>query len=154
MTLLCFLTKIYWIVQKVIVFFPERGEEIYSISFDIFGQLNGWRFSSPQPIVFDFGHFQGERGVKVESKGQTLGLSFFLNPSKNFQTMFLFARVLPLMRILTKLDHIWGCKDPKSSREEPFHGCWIARQNFDIFNLTTANAILMKLTRLSTFMRV
>ena len=46
--------------------------------------------------------FRRKRGLKVGPKVLTLGASFFhkySNPSKNFQTMFLFLRVLPLARI-------------------------------------------------------
>ena len=62
--------------------------------------------------------FKGIRGVKVAPKVQTLGPSLFhknSNPSKNFQTMFLFARVLPLVGISAILDHIWGIKGQKTS---------------------------------------
>ena len=61
--------------------------------------------------------FRGKREVKVGPKVQILGLSLFhknSNPSKNFKTMFLFARALFLVRILAKSDHIWRCKDPKT----------------------------------------
>ena len=63
--------------------------------------------------------------VKFGPKVQTLGPSLFhenLNPSKNFQTMLLFARVLPLVRISAILDHIWGSKGPKTSLKGPFYG--------------------------------
>ena len=46
----------------------------------------------------------------------TLGPSIFhkySNPSKNFQTVFLFARVLPLVRISVILDHIGGVRTQK-----------------------------------------
>ena len=48
-------------------------------------------------------------GVKVGPKVHFLGPSLFhknSNPSKYFQTMFLFARVLPLVRIPANLDKI------------------------------------------------
>ena len=91
--------------------------------------------------------FRGKRVVKVGPKVQTLGRFLFhenSNPSYFFQTMFLFVRVL-LMRILAILDHIWGSKGPKISQKRPFHGYWIGTQNIEN-NLTTTNAILMKLT--------
>ena len=36
-----------------------------------------------------------------------------------------------------------GSKGPKTSQKEPFGGCWIGTENF---NLATTNAILLKLT--------
>ena len=60
--------------------------------------------------------FRGKRVVKVEPKAPTLGPSLFYensNPSKNFQTMFLFVGVLLLVRISAILDHIWGSKGQK-----------------------------------------
>ena len=65
------------------------------------------------------------------------------NPSSFFQTMLSFDRVLPLARTSAILDHICGSNGPKTSQKRPFHGCWISTQ---IFNLTTTNAILKKLT--------
>ena len=61
--------------------------------------------------------FRGKRWTKAGSKVQILCPSLFhknSNPLKNFQTMFLFARVLPLVIVSTKLDHIWGSKGPKT----------------------------------------
>ena len=88
----CFLGKIAQILQIVIIFFPEREEEI-KLLFDIFG----WSFSALPLISFDFSHLQWKQGIKVRPKVLTLGPSLFhknLSPSKNFQIMFLFARVL------------------------------------------------------------
>ena len=70
--------------------------------------------------------FRGKRVVRVEQKAQTLGPSLFhenSHPSSFFQTMFLFARVLPLIRNSTILNHICGSKGPETSQKEPFHGC-------------------------------
>ena len=70
--------------------------------------------------------FMGKRVVNVGPKVQTLAPSLFhenSNPSSFFQTMFLFARVLPLARISAILDHICGSKSPKTFQKEPFHGC-------------------------------
>ena len=64
------------------------------------------------------------------------------NPSKTSETMFLLARVLPLVRILAILDHIWGSKGLKTFFVDAESVC----KTLKIFNLTTANAILMKLT--------
>ena len=59
--------------------------------------------------------FRGKQGVKVGPQVQTLGPFLFhkySNPSKNFQIIFLFARVLPLVTIPAKSDHTWGSKSP------------------------------------------
>ena len=51
-----------------------------------------------------------------------MGPSLFhinLNPSQNFQTMFLLAKLLPMVKISAKFDHIWGVRvqnPPKKSR--------------------------------------
>ena len=70
--------------------------------------------------------FKGKRVVKVGPKVQTLGPSLFhenLNPSSFFQTMFLFAMVLPLVRISVTLNHICGSKGSKTFQKGPYHGC-------------------------------
>ena len=79
----------------------------------------------------------------------TLGPSLFhkySNPSKKFQTVFFFARVLPLVRLLAILDHIGGVKTQKTSNKGYFLDAESVRKTLEIFNLTTTNAILMKLT--------
>ena len=61
--------------------------------------------------------------VKVGPKVLTLDSSLFhkyLNPSKIFETMSLFARVLPLVKISAILDHIG---EPKTSQKGLFRGC-------------------------------
>ena len=70
--------------------------------------------------------FMGKWSSKIGGKVKTLGQSLFhknSNPSKNFQAMLLFARELPLVRILAKLYHIWWRKNPKNSRKRLFHEC-------------------------------
>ena len=74
-----------------------------------------------------------------------LGPSLFhknSNPSKNFQTMFLCTRVLPVLRISIKLDYIWVSKGPKICH---FMDAELVRKTLKIFNLTTTTGILMKL---------
>ena len=95
-----------------------------------------------------------KRGVKLGRKVLTLSPSLFhkySNPSKKFQTVFLFARVLPLLRISAILDHIWRVRTQKTSQKGQFRGCWTVRKILDIFNLTTTNAILIKLTTIMYF---
>ena len=60
--------------------------------------------------------------------------------------MFLFARVPPLVRISETLDQNRGSKGPETSQEGYFMGAETVRKTLKTFNLTTTNAILMKLT--------
>ena len=86
--------------------------------------------------------YRRKRGVKVGPKVLTVGLPLFhkySNPSKNFQTVFLFARALPVVRISAMLDHIWESKGPKASQKEPFRGCLIGTQNFENLSLNNHN---------------
>ena len=64
--------------------------------------------------------FSGKRVIKVGPKVKTLGSSLFhenSNPSNFFKRMLLFARVLPLVRILAISRHIWGSKGPKPPKK-------------------------------------
>ena len=60
--------------------------------------------------------------------------------------MFLFARVLPLLRISAILDHVGGVRAQKPPKKGYFVGAESVCKTSEIFNLTTTNAILMKLT--------
>ena len=87
--------------------------------------------------------------VKVEPNVLIWGSSLlhkYSNPSKHFQTVFLFARVLPLVRISATLDHPEGKKGQKPRKNGYFVNAESVRKTLDIFNLTITNAILMKLT--------
>ena len=87
--------------------------------------------------------------MKVGPKLQILGMTSVrknLHSSEILNTNFLPALMLPLVKISSKSDNIWESKDPKTSLKGPFYGCGIHIKNFKIFNLTTTNAILMKLT--------
>ena len=92
--------------------------------------------------------FRGKWVVKVGPKVQTLCASLFQensDPSNVFQTNFLFARILPLVRIAAMLHHIWGIKGPKPPKKGHFIDAGKVRKTLKIFKLTTINAILMKL---------
>ena len=111
-----------------------------------------------QLIFFDLAIFREKWVVKVRQKVQNLGPSLFYensNPSNFFQTMFLLATVLPLMRISVILDHIWGSRGPKSLQKGPLHGCWIGTQNFEKL-LTSQSQMLFSwnLPWLSIFVKV
>ena len=60
--------------------------------------------------------------------------------------MFLFARVISLVRILAILDHIGGEPTQKPPKMGYFVDAEAVRKTLDIFNLATTIAILMKLT--------
>ena len=130
----CFLVKTSQILQKVIIFFPEKKERLHS---DIFGQLSGWRFLALLLISSILAVFRWKRGVKFGPKVLTLGSSLFhkyLNPSKNFQTVLLFKTFSSLVRISAILDHIGRVRAQKPSKKGYFVcGCWIGTQNFRNF---------------------
>ena len=54
--------------------------------------------------------------------------------------------LLPLVRISVILDHIRGARTQKPPKKGYFVDVESVRKNFEIFNLTTTNAILMRLT--------
>ena len=58
---------------------------------------------------------------------------------KNFQTVFLVARVLPLLNILAILEYIGGIKAQKPPRKGYFGDAKSVRKTLEIFNLTTTN---------------
>ena len=79
----------------------------------------------------------------------TLGPSLFhkySNSSKAFQNLFLFATVLPLVKISTILDHIGKVRAQKPPKNAYFVDAESVRKTLGIFNLTTTNAMRMKLT--------
>ena len=57
-----------------------------------------------------------------------------------------FARVLPLVRILAILHHTEGVRVQTPPKKGSFVDAESVRKILEIFNLTTTNAILMKLT--------
>ena len=89
--------------------------------------------------------FRVKRVVTVGPKMQTLGPSVFhenSNPSDFFQIMFWFARVLTLVRISTRR----RVRAQRTSKKGHFMDAKSVRKTLKTFNLTTTNAILMKLT--------
>ena len=59
--------------------------------------------------------------------------------------MFVFARVLPLVKILAILNQIWGVRAQKSPKNGYFIDAESVRKTLYIFNLRNGNAILMEL---------
>ena len=93
--------------------------------------------------------FRRKRGLKVKPKVLTLGPTLFhkySNPSKHFQTVFQFARVLPLVKMLSILKPIGGVRAQKPPKKGYFVDAKSVRKTLEVFNLTTANTVLMKLT--------
>ena len=88
--------------------FPEKGREDKALILTYLDSPMAEDFPH-YLFFFDFGHLQGETGVKVGSKMLTLDPFFFhknSNSSKISQTMFLFAGVLPVVTISAILDNI------------------------------------------------
>ena len=97
--------------------------------------------------LFRFRPSSGETGDQTWTK--SLGPFLFKkksNPSKNFLTIFLFARALPLVRILVILDpYFGGVRAQKPPKKDHFMDAESVCKTLEILNLTTTNAILMKL---------
>ena len=60
--------------------------------------------------------------------------------------MFLFARLLPLVRISAMFDHTRRVKAQKPPKKDYFLDAELVRKILEIFIVTTTNGILMKLT--------
>ena len=130
-----FPVKISQILQNVIVFFPEKVDEINTSFLHIW--IAKWmKFCRTTAHFLDFGYLQEEKRVVVGPKVLTLGPSLLhkqSNPSKVFQAVFLTARVLPLLRISALLDNTGGSKDLKTSQKGLFRGSRIGTENFGNF---------------------
>ena len=93
--------------------------------------------------------FGRKRGLKVGPKVLTLGPTLFhlySNPSKHFQTVFYFARVLPLVKILSILKPIGGVRAQKPTKKGYFVDAKSVRKTLEVFNLAIENTVLMELT--------
>ena len=129
-------------LQKVIVFFLQRGEEI---------EPSFWHIWTAQWLNF-FPSFAYLFRFRLGWKRQTLGPSLYhenSNPSNFFQTvLFFFFRVLLLVRILAILHHFGDSKGPITSHKGHFMVDESLCKTLKTFDLTTTNAILMKLTKI------
>ena len=84
----------------------------------------------------------GKEGSLLNQKCQLWVRPFSINKRilpKNFQTVFLVARVLPLLNILGILEYIGGIKAQKPPRKGYFGDAKSVRKTLEIFNLTTTN---------------
>ena len=140
-----FLAIIEKILQKVILFFSEKREEKIKPWF--------WHVWIAQWLTFFcntyffsmFAIFRGKRGVKFGPNVLTLG-PFLFHENSNFSNDIFSARLLSLVRILIILDHIWGSRGPKITPKGHFVHAEPVSKALKIFDWTTTNAILMKLT--------
>ena len=87
---------------------------------------------------FDFDHLQEGKGVQSWTKSANFGTL-----SKVFQTQFFSAKMLPLVQISVKSDHIWGTNGPKSLKNGHYMDADLLLKTF---NLATTNVIMMKPT--------
>ena len=105
MTPPCYLVKISHILKSNHIF-PGKGREDKHF---ILTYLNSSMAEVFAALLLIFRFWPSSRG-KEWSKSL---FHKYLNSSKNFQTLFLLASVLPLVRILAILDHIGGAKAQK-----------------------------------------
>ena len=131
----CFLVKISQILQKII-FFLKRGEEVEV-------KTSSWHIYVAQCLKFFrttayfFQVWPPSSGWKERSKlnqRPLLSLVFFhkySNLSKYFQTVFLFARVLPLLRISAILDHIERARVQKAPKKAYFLDAELVRKTLE-----------------------
>ena len=133
MTLLCFLPKLAQILQKVIVFFPERGDEIEPWFWNIC--ITQWlKFFLATVYLFRFRSSSVKNGwSKLDEKWKLWVHLFFMETQilQSFtQTMFLFATVLPLVRVSAILDHIWKSRARKPPKKGHLMDAKSARKTF------------------------
>ena len=98
------------------------------------------------PPKFLFLWFRPSSGGKKGPKLETLGISRFckdLNFSKILKALFLFPWILTVVKTLAIFGGVRVQNLPKKGY---FMDAWIGTKNFKIYNLTTKNAILTKLT--------
>ena len=85
--------------------------------------------------------------MKLDQKCQLWVCPFSINKRilpKNLQTVFLFTRVLSLLRILAILKHIGGIRVQKPAKRL-FVDAELVGKTSEIFNLTTTNPMPLKL---------
>ena len=127
------------IVQKL--FFLVRGEEIEIWFWHIW--LAQWLTFFPTTDYFF--RFRPSSSWTKRANFGSISFSWKFESFKFFQTMLLFAKVLPLVRISTILGYILGRKGPNPPKKSHFMNAESTRKT-QFFNLTITNAILMKLT--------
>ena len=110
-TLSCFLAKIAQILQTIIVFFLERGEEIQPWFWHI--SVAQWLKCFPiTAYLFRFWPSWGRNGWSKLDQKCKLWVRLFSMKTRILQFFF---KQLPLVRTSAVDDHIRGSKDPKTS---------------------------------------
>ena len=140
-----FLAIIEKILQKVILFFSEREEKIKPWFWHVW--IAQWlTFFCNTYFFFRCSPSSGgNAGSNLDQMCSLWGRSFSIK-TRIFQTIFFSARLLFLVRILIILDHIWGSRGPKITAKGHFVHAEPVSKALKIFDWTTTNAILMKLT--------
>ena len=108
----CYLVKIFHILKSNHIF-PGKGREDKDF---ILTYLNSSMAEVFAALLLIFRFWPSSRG----KEGSKSLFYKYLNSSKNFQTLFLFASVLPLVKILAILDHIGGAKAQKPLKKGSF----------------------------------
>ena len=143
MTPSCFLVKISQILQKVIVFFLEKEDEIKTSFWHIW--IAQWLkfFRTTADFFSILAIFRRKRRVDVGSKVLLWVRPLSIN---NWTLKKFFKQYFCLLENVDNIGPSWGSKGPRTSQKGLFRGCWIDTQNFGNFNLIITDAILMKLT--------
>ena len=90
-------------------------------------------------ISFNFSHLQEEMRGQSWTKStnfESVPFPLISNPSKKFRTVFLFARVLPPVRISDLWDHIGAVRAQKPPKNGYFVDAESVRKSLEIFNVT------------------
>ena len=141
----CFLAKIAQILQNWSCFFLERGEEIEPWFWHIW--IAQWLKVSPLLLIFfDFGHLQVETCGQNWTKSANFGsVSFSLILQFLFKKCFCLREYYlwwEFRQYLTIFGRVRAQKPPKKGH---FMDAESVRKTLKTFNLTTSNAIMMKL---------
>ena len=149
----CFLGKIAQILQKVIVFFLERGYEVEPWFWHVW--IAQWlKFLPTRAYLFRFRSSGGNGWSKLDQKVQTLRRLFFM---KTWILQVFFKQCFCLLEyyLWWEFRQHWtifvGVRAQKPSRKGHIMDTESLRKTLKIFNLTSTNAILMKLTTIMYF---
>ena len=129
MTPSCFLVKISQILQKVIVFFLEKEDEIKTSFWHIW--IAQWLkfFRTTADFFSILAIFRRKRRVDVGSKVLLWVRPLSIN---NWTLKKFFKQYFCLLENVDNIGPSWGSKGPKTSQKGMFRECWIDTQNFEI----------------------
>ena len=153
-TLPCFLAKIAQILQRVIVFFLERGEQI-ELWFRHIWIVQWLQFFPTTAYLFRFWPSSGGNGCsKLDQKWKLCVRPFFMK-TQILQMFFKKTFCLLEYYLWWELWQYWtifgGVRAQKPPKKGHFMDAGIVRKTLKTFKLTIANAILMKLTMIMYF---